>query len=355
MTASTASWKDALIGQTVGHYRLDRYLGGGAFSYVYEGADIRSDEAVAIKVLNPNAGPDDVAEFETEAHLLQALVRSSSVVTYVESAQESATVIFSGGFQVPLRINMMVLELASACMDELLAHRNELLWIERLLLWRGVVLGIHQMHLKRMVHRDLKASNCLLFVEGGSKTSAKVADLGRGKQLDTRQRFEEQTYSIGRGDPRFAAPEFLWLQGKTDDASHMAADLYGLGSVLFELGTGVGLTQIAVGPGRDVMRANMSAHMAGEAMDLSVLTSQYDPAWNLFESEVPSVIRAEARALLAQLCDPRPDYRWPQRLGKRARRPDGLLWLLRRTDILIARLKTEHATGTRYRKRGRAA
>ncbi len=335
-----AAWAAALCGQRFGDYETSAYIGGGGFAFVYQATQLSTRTEVALKVLVPNSVQGAVEEFSTEGELLDRLRRASGVVTIVETGQETAQVSFQG-MNLPLPIYFHAMELASGCLEELLAQRDELSWLERLQLWRGVILGVHQMHLRRIAHRDLKSGNCLLFIRRKQETACKVSDLGRSRDLTRPARYDRRSYLIGRGDLRFAPPEFLWLQGEETPEGHRAADLYGVGSVLFELATGVGLTQMALGFGPELIEENASAASLGQGIDLAILSSKFEAALDIFADELPPVIRHDGRALLKQLVSPDPASRWPRIQGRRVSRTDGLEWLFRPVDILIKRLQAE--------------
>ena len=133
---------------------------------------------------------------------------------------------------------------------------------------------------------------------------------------------------MGRGDFRFAPPECLFAQAGADRKGCKRADLYGLGSLLFELVTGQGITSLALGFGPALVRQALNHALAGRGIDLSSLRGKYADAYLLFEQEVPKGIRAPATALIKQLCDPVPDERIPKsRFGYRPVAENDLEWL----------------------------
>jgi eukaryotic-like serine/threonine-protein kinase len=350
------AWIKLLQHQQLNEYSINDHLAGGNFSLVFDAVNPDSGLHVALKVLLPGATPDDIFEFEREAELLALLQRASNVVTLIESSKASIAMTGAAGIQVQLPIQFHVLEIASGCLEELIMARELVTLRERLSLWRGVVLGVHQMHLKQIVHRDIKSPNCLLFVRSGSRTDSKIADLGRGTDTRTTPRLSPSQYLVGRGDFRFAPPECLFVQGASDRRAFKLADLYGLGSLLFEVVTGQGITSIALGDGPAIVQNAANEALAGRRIDLSTLGDNYSAAYALFYNSIPKEIRAPATQLLKQLCHPVPESRLP-RIGSGKRRPveDGLGWLLNRADILIKGLARGQASSNAPRAAGKAS
>ncbi|WP_370521021.1 protein kinase [Cellulomonas sp. H30R-01] len=304
-----------------------------------------SGEERAVKILNPRAGAQQMLEFENEGTLLLQLAGCSGVVDIFDSLDVSATVAVSGGGTFPIRLRFHVLKRASGSMDELAANAQMLDWPSRLSLFRDVVLGVHQMHLNDVVHRDLKCSNCLLFLQRGA-LSARLADLGRSRNLLAAPAAHPMLYEGPRGDPDFAPPELLWGVGSDTPETHRCADLYGVGSLFFELTFGQGITGLALQPRRTLIHAEASLPpnqrrmaYAGRA---SEIRAWYEPFFAAFENACPGCIRNSAGALLRQLCDPEPGRRLPSVApGRRAQRPNELQWLLHRVDALRLTLRND--------------
>lgn len=361
MTDTTAAqmWAAYLRGQKVGDYTLGDRLGDGHFSVVLEGIHQVTGAGVAVKVLLPSQQSAlDALDFEQEGRLLRKLVKCSNVISLIDTGTETV-MINANGMQLPFSVRYHVMPVASGTLQELIEQPhlfNTMSWLERVELWRAVVLGVHQMHLKSVAHRDLKASNCLLMVSG-ARTEVRLSDFGRGRDLDLDQRFAPQDYAPGRGDLNFAPPEFLWHQGRGDSVECKNADLYGLGSLFYEIVTGQPITGAALGSVRAALIQGQQNLQAGRWTDLAVLRPQYRFAMLDFEDRLPPVIRHQATALVTQLCDPIPENRQPRSgLGRRREPQDGLQWLLWRTDILRRRISTaQGSTSSSHRNHHRSA
>lgn len=358
MNPNAQMWAMMLCGQQLGGYRLGEPLGTGWFSVVFDAEHISTGARVAVKVLLPiTSDGQDALDFAQEGRLLKKAVKCSNVITLIETARESLT-ITTNGLQIPVELPYHVLSRASGALDELLEDpvvRSQMQWTERIDLWRGIVLGIHQLHLKGVAHRDLKASNCLLMVSDAT-TQIRLADLGRGRALDVPPRLPPGAYVQGRGDLAFAPPEFLWAQGTDSVEGCRAADLYGLGSMLFELGTGQPITSAAVGSVEAAMVVGQQDLAAGYARDLATLRPRYRLVLADLADALPPVIRHQVLELVTRLCDPVPAERFPKTVPGRKRPPDdGLLWLLRRTDIVGRRLAAEWRRTSSQQDRNRSA
>ena len=348
---------DAYLNQTLaGRYQLVEHLADGYFSHVFQATDQQSGPPVAVKVLQPSAAahPESPVEFKHEGELLETLQRCRNVVSVTDSGQSE--IIFNiKQASVPLSVSFHVMELADGTLSELLPLRHQLDWSVRMRIFRGVVSGTHQMHGKRIVHRDLKASNVLLFDATTTRPVAKVSDLGRSRELARPPRFPAGSYAAGRGDISYAPPEHLWHLDQTDEHALRRADVYLLGSVLYEIATGQGITavmlpdwytyaQAAASMSPDDRLANFRA--AGRQM-----TELHESALDLLVAETPPEIRQPLVDLVRQMCNPIPTRRDHRYRAERNSPMWGLEWVLRRVDIIIKNLQQSHTSKPIVRKR----
>ncbi|MCV7017782.1 protein kinase domain-containing protein [Mycolicibacterium aichiense] len=339
-----SNWAPALVGLELGGYQIGPYLSKGGFGMVFEATNLATSAPCAIKVLDPNHNAQDAAEFDGEGDLLAKLARRSHVINLLDSGSENVEVDLRG-IKVPLALKYHVMALASGSVDELIANPvtfAALPWVDRLHHWRGAIMGVHQMHLSKVAHRDLKLSNCLLMLGKGGKTEVRIADLGRSKDFSLPPSLPPGDYYFGRGDNQFAPPEYLWCQGGFTEQDFRCADLYGVGSLLVELATGHGMTAIAIGSWQAAQMQGVQDHRINFRRDLSALRPKYHRAIEHVALQIPTQIRREAVQLIRQLCDPVPSERLPKIMGKPPKDPDdGLHWLLRRADILIGNLTVD--------------
>ena len=334
---------DLYIGQTLkGRFLIRDYLNRGNFSLVFSAYDSHSNREVAVKVLQPNANANDRIEFDTECELLSMASNAAHVVDHLCDGDDTVAVqVPASGAIVPLPTRFLVLERAESSLAEILAVRNKVSWVDRLSLYRGAVKGVHQLHLLNIAHRDTKADNILIVDQGGLVT-AKVADLGRSRHLSRPQRFPEDSYRAGRGDFRFAPPEFLFHLGRDGKTTWQYADLYFLGSLLFEIATGQGLTTASLGDVRGILAATggmtAEARLAEFAARRNDIQTRFESSYLQFRNELPPQIVVEGERLLRQLTSTDPTKRAPRRRGRKVLSPFDLQWVMRRIDIMTLAL-----------------
>jgi eukaryotic-like serine/threonine-protein kinase len=337
-------WIEFLLGQKLGNYLLEECVGKGNFGAVFQASNELTGARVAIKVLTQFADSNAVIDFDNEGELLLLLNDCDGVINVIDSDVESFPVQTDNGMTLMVAVRYHVLSFASGSVDQLLLDpitRARLDWAERLRMWRGAVKGIHQMHLRGVAHRDLKSSNCLLMVHK-NVSRVRLGDLGRAKNLSTSPTGPVERYWAGRGDMSYSPPEFLWLQGGVESKDFVAADYYGLGSLLVELVTGQGITALVLGDFRPIVRQALEDHQNGRYSDLSGLSLSYRSTVSDITSQMPPSLRVDAEAVLNTLCHPVAAERLAHPPFSRDRLlKDGLGWVLRRADIMIKRAEID--------------
>lgn len=210
---------DALIGRTLGGYRLEMKLGTGATGVVFRGA-LEGSKPVAIKVLNENLGSISALKrrFEREAKVL-AKLRHPNIVDVLEFGVS------------PEGLTYIVMELLEGRNLEQFLDDAAIQPAYAIEVLREVLKGLAFAHQRQIVHRDLKPAN--VFLCGKSEKTIKLLDFGLAKMLSDDDVSEESTLTRrGRivGTPAYMAPEQIVGVGLD-----VRADVYAAGILLFEL------------------------------------------------------------------------------------------------------------------------
>ncbi len=207
------------VGDVLNHiFEVRRFIARGGMGEVFEGANVNSDERVAIKVMLPSlaADPNVQAMFRKEARTLTRL-NHQALVQYRVLAQEPQ-----------LRVFYIVTEYVdgpnlSDVMATLEATPTELLALVRRLAG-----GLRVAHSLGAIHRDIAPDNVML--EGGKLEGAKIIDFGIAKDLDP-----STATIVGdgfAGKLNYVAPEQL---GDFDRVVGAWSDVYSLGLVILAI------------------------------------------------------------------------------------------------------------------------
>ena len=208
-----------------GKYRIERQLGHGGMGVVMAAHHLALDEPVALKFVL-DRGEDD-------GEAAERLVREARATFRLRSP--NAVRVHDVG-RMPTGPVYIVMELLEGRdLRSELAARGPLPEKEVVSYALDVCSALDEAHAAGIVHRDLKPHNLFLTKGLHGRPIVKVLDFGLSK-LDS-QRFEAEPLTqpeTALGTPRYMAPE-QWRSAAEVDAR---ADVWALGTVMYELSTG---------------------------------------------------------------------------------------------------------------------
>jgi tetratricopeptide (TPR) repeat protein len=332
-------------GACLGDYELLAEIGSGGMGVVYKARQRQLNRLVALKAISAGcfASAELVQRFRNEAEAAAALDHPHIVPVY-EVGQWRA----EGAGQPVLFFSMKLIvggSLANVCngpSSALSPHQAARLLI-------AIARAVHHAHQRGILHRDLKPSNILLDTAG----QPYVADFGLAKRLTGDSELTHSGTLLGT--PSYMAPE---LGAPNPRAATTAADVYGLGAILYALLTGQPpfkgetpldtLALVRAGDPHPPHRHNPVVNRDLEAICLKCM--EREPG-----DRYPSA-EALADDLERFLADRPIQARHPslaQRLTKLARRHRGLVWALF-GGLLVAVTVLGISTGIIWREKQQA-
>ncbi|KAG5463979.1 hypothetical protein LSCM1_00155 [Leishmania martiniquensis] len=246
-------------------YYLDVVLGSGSSGTVLYARRVRDDHPFAVKVM------------DVEGFTSQEIMRASGEVCCLLSCNYFSIVKCHEDFvhsdeRNPESVSMMAMVLDYANAGDLrheIRNRSKtkrpFAEHEAGLLFIQILLAVHHVHSKRMIHRDIKSANILLCSNG----LAKLGDFGFSKHYAA-----TVSDDVGRtfcGTPYYVAPE-IWRRCPYSKK----ADMFSLGVLLYEL-----LTLKRPFDGEDI-----------EEVMHKTLAGRYDPLPDTISSEMQAIVTA---------------------------------------------------------------
>ena len=229
-TQSGTSWPAAggapdLVGREIaGRYRIVKKLGEGGMGAVYRGEQISLKRAVAVKVLKPELGSNQMVlrRFNAEAEAVAKLSHPNTVNIY-DFGQDTDGSLF---------IAMEFIEGRS--LREVIQKEGPFSPARAVAIALQVAASLSDAHAHSIVHRDLKPDNVMLQDRGRQKDVVRVLDFGIAKLRDDNRATQQAMTQAGDmlGTPQYMAPE--QIRGEAIDGR---TDIYALGCMLYEMVT----------------------------------------------------------------------------------------------------------------------
>lgn len=259
-------------GQRVGEYRVEGFLGEGAFGTVYRGVHPLIAKQVAIKVLSLrySVDPGVVSRFIDEARAVNTIGHSGIID------------IFSFGALSDGRQYYVMELLDGLTLRQLIEQRGRLPLAEALGILRQMARALDAAHAAGIAHRDLKPANVFLARDDDG-WRAKVLDFGVAKLLGETEGEHRTETGATVGTPSYMSPEQCLGKG----VDHRS-DVYAFGVVTFEMLTG---------------------HLPFEADSVfSIMAAHINEPTPEIHHEVPALRPAVSRAI-ARMMAKRPEER----------------------------------------------
>lgn len=208
--------------RSVGRYRLDRRLGEGAMGEVWLAADTAMKRSVALKFLRPERSEAvSLERFEREARAT-AMLRHPNTVRVFDYGRT-----VDGLFYYAMEV------LTGGTLAARVRADGALGATEALAILGAAADALAEAHAHGIVHRDIKPENIFLEAPPVAPSGVKLLDFGMAHAGEA---LGEPTLTatgwIG-GTPAYMAPEAI-----RGERAGPAADVYGLGAVLYFMLTG---------------------------------------------------------------------------------------------------------------------
>ncbi len=274
----------SLTGQILDQrYQINRKLGEGGMSYVYEAQEMGTGRSVAVKILIPRLSRDPAS--------VERLRREATIATRLN--HPNVCPILRLG-ETPDRLLYLVMPyLEGEPLSEHETRRGPFPVPEGIPLLVQVCHGLGHAHELQIIHRDLKPENVMLVPDPEAPTGfrAVVMDFGLAKERRAGPDVVKLTATgIVLGTPEFMSPE--QIRGKPLDGR---SDVYALAILAFELFTG----QLPF-TGKSAQET-MIARLRGAPLPLRAVRGDLPAKLEAVIAKALSVNPAERQASMAEL------------------------------------------------------
>jgi serine/threonine protein kinase/tetratricopeptide (TPR) repeat protein len=217
--------------ETIAHYEILERLGAGGMGVVYRARDTRLGREVALKLLPENlaANPSYIQRFQREARAASALNHPNICTIYEIGEHEGS--------------HYIAMEFLEGQTLREVAQGKTLPVDQIIRIALQAADALEAAHSKGIVHRDIKPANLFITQRG----HLKILDFGLAKLASARRSESGQPPPAPEISPEYvSAPEvtigtlpYMSPEQALGEEMDSRTDLFSLGSVLYELATGI--------------------------------------------------------------------------------------------------------------------
>lgn len=199
-------------------------IGSGSFGTVYLGMNSITGELMAVKQVELPTGNKDTEQ--KKLTMIDALQRE---MNFLRDLQHENIVQYLGSNSEGNYLNIFLEYVPGGSVATMLSNYGA--FEESLIrnFVRQILHGLHYLHQRSIIHRDIKGANVLVDNKGGIK----ISDFGISKKLEARLLTAENNRVSLQGSVYWMAPEVVKQTSYT-----LKADIWSLGCLIIEMFTG---------------------------------------------------------------------------------------------------------------------
>ena len=205
--------QDALVGHTMGEFKILRFIGAGGMGRVYLAEQTSLGREVAVKVL-----PKQIVEEQSAIQRFEREARLAAQLTHPNIAQVHTIGQYEGHHYVAMEL------ITGGDVALLMKESGRIALDEATAIIRQALLGLAEAHGKDIVHRDIKPQNLMLTSAG----IVKITDFGLARALAADSSLTASGAVLGT--PLYMSPE--QAEGEEVD---VRTDIHALGATFYHM------------------------------------------------------------------------------------------------------------------------